>query len=106
MLLGHDPNDPEGEPGSHRRVLATTGRNLPKRAPSRVHEIAPETVQDWTGAPIITAAIAHVGRSDATGHDLLEQTADGDRKEQSALDEAEAFLGAELARGRKLAKAV
>ncbi len=70
MLLGHDPNDPDGEAGS-RRVLATTSSNLAKLAPSLVYEIKQATVDDWTGAPIPTADITHVGQSDATGHDLL-----------------------------------
>jgi putative DNA primase/helicase len=104
MLLGHDPNDPEGEAGSQ-RVLATTSSNLAKLAPSLVYQIKPVTVHDWTGAPITTAGITHVGESDATGQDLLKQTVDGDG-EQSAMAEAEEFLRAELAPGPKLAKAV
>ena len=104
MLLGHDPNDPDGEAGN-RRVLATTSSNLAKLAPSLVYEIKQATVHDWTGAPITTAEITHVGESEATGHDLLKHAADSDA-EQSAVDEAEEFLRTELAAGPKLAKAV
>ena len=104
MLLGHDPNDPDAEAGS-RRVLATTSSNLAKLAPSLVYQIKQATVHDWTGAPITTADITHVGQSDATGHDLLKHAADSDA-EQSAVDEAEEFLRTELASGPKLAKAV
>ena len=102
MLLGHDPDDPDGEADS-RRVLATTSSNLAKLAPSLLYVIRPATVYDWTGAPITTADISQVGESDATGHDLLKQTTDADG-EQSAIDEAEEFLRAELASGPKLAK--
>jgi excisionase family DNA binding protein len=102
LLLGHDPNDPDGEAGG-RRVLATTSSNLAKLAASLVYEIRPATVHDWTGAPITTAAISHVGESEATGPDLLKHAADSDA-EQSAFDEAEEFLRAELAAGPKLAK--
>ncbi len=105
MLLGHDPNDPDAEDGS-RRVLATTSSNLAKLAPSLVYQIKPAIIHDWTGAPITTANIAHVGQSDATGHDLLKTAIDGHGDEQSALDEAEEFLRTELASGPKLAKAV
>jgi AAA domain len=102
LLLGPDPDDPDGEVGS-RRVLATTSSNLAKLAPSLVYEIRPATIHDWTGQPITTAVITHVGQSDATGQDLLKHAADGD-DEQSALDEAEEFLRTELASGPKTAK--
>ena len=95
MLLGHDPNDPKAERGS-RRVLAVSSSNLAQLAPSLLYEIRTATVRGDTGEEIVTAEIACVGESDATGHDLL---GSHDNKEPSALDDAVDFLVRELAEG-------
>ncbi|MGB0092915.1 MAG: AAA family ATPase, partial [Solirubrobacteraceae bacterium] len=96
MLLGPDPNDPEGERGS-RRVLAVSSSNLAQLAPSLLYQIRTATVLADTGEEIVTAEIACVGESDATGCDLL--GSHESKKESSALDEAVEFLVAELADG-------
>ena len=96
MLLGPDPNDPEGERGS-RRVLAVSSSNLAQLAPSLLYEIRTATVLGDTGEEIVTAEITCVGESDATGCDLL--GSHDNKKEPSALDDAVDFLLAELADG-------
>ncbi len=97
MLLGPDPNDPEGERGS-RRVLAVSSSNLAQLAPSLFYDIRTATVHGDTGEQIVTAEIACVGESDATGSDLLGAGADIDEP-SSALDEAVQFLIGELSAG-------
>lgn len=102
LLLGHDPDDPEGESGS-RRVLATTSSNLAKLAPSLAYRIAGTTITGDTGVPIVTAAITVVGESSATGQDLLGHQGDGERTER---DEAADFLREELAAGPRPVKEI
>ena len=97
MLLGPDPNDPEGERGS-RRVLAVSSSNLAQLAPSLLYEIRTATVSGDTGEDIVTAEVACVGDSDATGSDLL-GAGGGSEEPSSALDEAVQFLIAELSAG-------
>ena len=75
MLLGPDPNDPDGERGS-RRVLAVSSSNLAQLAPSLLYEIRTATVRGDTGEDIVTADITCVGESDATGSDLLGMAGD------------------------------
>ena len=89
MLLGPDPNDPEGERGS-RRVLAVSSSNLAQLAPSLLYEIRTATVRGDTGEQIVTAEITCVGESDATGSDLL-GTAGDDDGELSAEGQAVDF---------------
>ena len=96
MLLGPDPNDPDGERGS-RRVLAVSSSNLAQLAPSLLYEIHTATVRGDTGEQIVTAEIACVGESDATGSDLLGPHES--KNEPSALDDAVDFLLTELADG-------
>jgi putative DNA primase/helicase len=100
LLLGHDPEDPEGENGD-RRVLATTSSNLAKLTPSLAYEIASAGVMGDTGEQINTAQIELVGESEANGHDLLKHREPGERTER---DEAADFLLAELADGPRPVK--
>lgn len=103
MLLGHDPDDPEGEGGS-RRVLAVTSSNLAKLAPSLVYNISTSVIVGDTDEEIVTAAVELVGESDANGHDLLKSS--GQEGERTERDDAMDFLRAELADGPRLVKEI
>jgi hypothetical protein len=105
MLLGHDPDDPDGEAGSQ-RVLAVTSSNLARLAPSLAYEISPATVMGDTGEEITTAAIEETGESDLSGYDLLKHRGDDDGGEQTAEGEAAEFLIAELRDAPKAADAL
>ncbi len=94
MLLGHDPDDPEGESGD-RRVLAVTSSNLARIAPSLLFQIHEHYVMGDTGELIATARMDYIEESNATGSDLLKPHTDEDA-EPSALEEAIEFLTAEL----------
>ncbi len=100
MLLGHDPDDAEGEHGN-RRVLAVTSSNLAKLASSLAYRITTATITGDTGEAITTAAINYVGESNASGHDLLRQQHGEERTER---DGAVDFLRAELADGPRPVK--
>ena len=54
LMLGHDPDDPDGEEG-RQRVLAVSSSNLAAIAPSLVYEITTATVMGDTGEEISTA---------------------------------------------------
>jgi hypothetical protein len=96
LMLGHDPDDPEGEDGNQ-RVLAVSSSNLAAIAPSLVYLIGAAHVTGDTGEAIVTAAISPIGESTAGAHDLLRGQAD--EEEQSGTDEAERWLLGELADG-------
>ena len=102
-MLGHDPDDPDGE-GGNQRVLAVSSSNLAPISQSLVYRIETRDVDGDTGETIQTAGMVHIGESDASGHDLLRDR-DGEG-EHSALVDAKGFLEAELAPGRKLARNV
>jgi putative DNA primase/helicase len=102
MLLGRDPDDPSGDRGSQ-RVLATTSSNLGPEAPSLLYRIEPAAVRGDAGERIDTARIIPIGESSADGEALLGAVDDDARAER---DEAVEFLRAELADGRKSAKAI
>jgi RecA-family ATPase len=96
LMLGHDPDDPDGEDGNQ-RVLAVSSTNLAAIAPSIVYRISTAHVMGDTGEAITTAAISPIGESAVGAHDLLRGRPD--EEEQSGTDEAEALLSEELADG-------
>jgi putative DNA primase/helicase len=96
LMLGHDPDDPDGEDGNQ-RVLAVSSSNLAAIAPSLVYRIDTARVIGDTGEEIVTAKIDCIGESAAGAHDLLR--GQPDEEEQTGTDEAEEFLAAELADG-------
>jgi archaellum biogenesis ATPase FlaH len=67
LLLGRDPDDPEGESGS-RRVLAQVKTNLGDPSASLLYEIRPAATAENK-----TATIQQIGRSPYGGRDLLAQ---------------------------------
>jgi hypothetical protein len=103
LMLGHDPDDPEGEEG-RQRVLAVSSSNLAAIAPSLVYEISTARVMGDTGEEIATAAISSIGESSIGAHDLLR--GQPDEEEQIGTDEAEALLEAELVEGPRPANEV
>jgi putative DNA primase/helicase len=103
LMLGFDPDDPEGEEGDQ-RVLAVSSSNLAKLAPSLVYGISGQSVEGDTGEPITTAAMDYVCESTASSHELL--GAREDEEQRTDRDEATEFLVAELADGPKSAKAI
>jgi AAA domain len=101
MLLGHDPDDPEGERGS-KRVLVVSSSNLAQPAPSLLYEIRTATVWGANDAEITTADITRIGESNAVSSDLLRTTRDDD--DGSAIEEATEFVVVTLDLGPKAAK--
>lgn len=102
LMLGHDPDDPDGEEGNQ-RVLAVSASNLAPITRSLVYRIETRLVDGDTGEAIQTARVVHIGESDAAGHDLLRGH---DSEEHLARDEALEFLTAELADGWRPARDV
>jgi putative DNA primase/helicase len=98
LLLGHDPQDPDGDSGDQ-RVLAVSASNLAAIAPSLVYRIETRRVVGDTGEEITTAGVVCIGESSADGHDLLR--GQGDPDERADRDEAVEFLEAELAEGAR-----
>jgi plasmid stability protein len=96
LMLGQDPDDPDGEEGNQ-RVLAVSSSNLAPLAKSLVYRIDTSTVEGDTAEAIQTARMVHIGESDANGHDLLATRQDDEHR--SAQDEARDFLETELANG-------
>jgi putative DNA primase/helicase len=92
LMLGHDPDDPEGEAGDQ-RVLAVALSNLAPKAPSLLYRIETRVIDGDTGVPIETARMVEIGESTATARQLLGSG------EQSERDAACAFLAAELEDG-------
>lgn len=98
LMLGFDPDDPEGEEGDQ-RVLAVSASNLARLATSLVYKIDGSTVEGDTGEPITTAAMRHIGESGAASHDLLRGREDDAAR--ADRDEATDFLRSELADGSR-----
>jgi hypothetical protein len=103
LMVGHDPDDPDGEDG-RQRVLAVSSSNLAAIAPSLRYEISTARVMGDTGEEIVTARVACTGESAAGAHDLLR--GHPDEEEQTGTDEAEAMLAEELAEGARPADKV
>ena len=93
LLLGNDPEDPDGDSGDQ-RVLAVSASNLAAIAASLVYRIETRVVMGDTDEEIVTAGVVQTGESTADGHDLLRGQDDPD--ERAERDEAVAFLKAEL----------
>lgn len=102
LMLGFDPDDPDGDEGD-RRVLAVSSSNLARLASSLAFQIEGRSVEGDTGEPISTAAMRYVGESTAGSHDLLKGHDDDARAER---DEATEFLIQELSNGSKFASEV
>jgi hypothetical protein len=102
LLLGRDPDDPEGETGDQ-RVLAVSSSNLARIPPALVYRIDPAIVDGDDGKAIDTAQIVLIGESAADSHDLLRGH---DPEESGERAEASQFLEAELADGPRKAKEV
>jgi hypothetical protein len=92
LLLGRDPDDPEGEQGS-RRVVAHVKSNLGLLTTSLAFEIEEKPVFDGSQAPVIT----YRGASAYAGSQLLAEQ----RPPESKLARGVALLEAELADGPK-----
>ena len=89
LMLGHDPDDPDGDDG-RQRVLAVSSSNLAAIAPSLVYRIDTARVTGDTDEEIATAKMVHVGESAAGAHDLLRGQLD--EEEQTGTDEAGSLL--------------
>ena len=98
LLLGHDPEDPQGDAGDQ-RVLAVSASNLAAIADSLVYRIETRRVIGDTGEEISTAGMVQIGTSSADGHDLLRGQDDPDQR--ADRDEAVEFLIAELKGGKR-----
>lgn len=96
LMLGFDPEDPDGEEGDQ-RVLAVSSSNLAKLAPSLAYRIDGATVTGDTDEPISTAAMGCIGGSTAASHQLLGGREDDEMR--ADRDEATEFLLAELEGG-------
>jgi putative DNA primase/helicase len=103
LMLGRDPEDPDGETGNQ-RALAVTSSNLAGEVPSLAYRIETRIVDGDTGETIETARIVCIGECAATGSDLLAGALDDD--DRADQDEAARFLLAELAEGPVPAKQV
>jgi putative DNA primase/helicase len=103
LLLGHDPEDPEGDAGDQ-RVLAVSASNLAPIAQSLVYRIETRRVIGDTGEEITTAGLIYIGESSADGQDLLRGQDDPDQR--ADRDEAVDFLEAELLAGKRPAAEV
>ncbi len=101
LILGRDPDDPDGERGN-RRVLAHAKCNLAPLAPSLQLRIEPRIIEGHDGTPIETSRLTVIGQSDRTAGDLLGQPVNSD--ELTARGEAREFLRTELADGPVAAK--
>jgi hypothetical protein len=95
LVLGVDPNDPDGEAGRG-RILAHAKSNLAPLAPSLACRIEPCQVESEAGATVATSRLLIGDESGVSAADLL-VAADPD--ESSAQGEAEEFLRAELGEG-------
>jgi AAA domain len=96
MMLGRDPDDPEGETGD-RRVLASVASNLAREAPSRIYRIEGKTVDADEGDETInTARIVYLEDSSISSSDLLTRM---DEEARAERDEAVGFLDEELPPG-------
>lgn len=102
LMLGRDPEDPDGDLGNQ-RVLAVSATNLAPMVRSLTYRIETRVVDGDTGTPIETARMVATGESDASSHDLLRGRDDEERLER---DNAADFLTAELADGPRPVKEV
>jgi hypothetical protein len=103
LMLGPDPEDPDGEDGSQ-RVLALVKKNLaPTGVKSLVYRIEGQMVGGDTGEPIGTPRMVFMGESETSGRDLLQGFDDNDRSER---DDACDFLEAELTGGPRPTKEI
>jgi hypothetical protein len=103
LMLGHDPQDPDGEDG-RQRVLAVSSSNLAAIAPSLVYEITTARIVGDTDEEIVTASMSMIGESSAGAQDLLR--GQPDEEEQTGTGEAEEVLAKELEDGPRPAKDV
>lgn len=88
VILGRDPEDPDGERGP-RRVLAHAKSNYGPEAPSMLMRIEGQEIVGNAGEVIPTSQVILMGESDV-GADELVRAQDAD--ERSATDEAATFL--------------
>jgi hypothetical protein len=96
LLLDRDPDDPDGDEG-HQRVLAHIKCNVGPLAPSLLFRVAPILLPAADGNPETeTSRLDPIGESNHNGRSLL---AVANEDERSAVDEAVAFLEAELGVG-------
>jgi hypothetical protein len=102
LMLGQDPDDPDGEDG-RQRVLAVSSSNLAAIATSIVYRIDTARITGDTGGEIVTAKMVQVGESGAGAHDLLGGLTG---EERTVTDEAATFLRAELTEGARLASEI
>jgi hypothetical protein len=98
LLLERDPDDPEGEEGK-RRVLAHIKCNVAPLAPSLLYQVAPILLPAGDGNPETeTSRLELLGESAHNGRSLLAAV---NEEERSAVDEAIAYLEAELGDGAR-----
>jgi hypothetical protein len=97
LLLGRDPDDPDGESGN-RRVLAQVKSNVGPHAPSLAFTLEPVTLD--AGGGIETVRLIERGRSRFTGSELLGEQQRG----ASKLEQAISLLQSELTDGPKPVK--
>jgi putative DNA primase/helicase len=102
LLMGRDPDDPEGASGS-RRVLAHVKSNFGQLAGSEAYRIESTTVQSWL-EEMAVAHIVEAGPSPYRGADLL--VAGHEADQPSVMQEAIAFLKTVLADGPRAASEV
>jgi putative DNA primase/helicase len=102
LMLGHDPDDPDGDDG-RQRVLAVSSSNLAAIAPSLVYRIDTARVVGDTDEEITTANMVHIGESGVGAHDLLGSMSG---EQRTVTDEAATFLRTELAGGPRLASEI
>ena len=102
LLLGRNPDDPEGETGDQ-RVLAVSSSNLARIPPALVYRIDTAVVNGDDGEGIETANLTCIGESAADSHELLRGH---DPEEAEKRADAEEFLEAELQAGPRKAKEV
>ncbi|HKN44794.1 MAG TPA: AAA family ATPase, partial [Propionibacteriaceae bacterium] len=101
MLLGHDPDDPDGGSGS-RRVLAHVKSNVGELSESLLYNVESARVT-YREVELETARISHLGVSPHGGGELLESV---EERSVSSLSEEVSFLQQELADGPRPAQEV
>lgn len=95
FLFARDPDDPDGDRGN-RRALSHEKSNLGPEMPTQLYVVEPILLpaRADTGEPeVTTSRLRLAGESNRNGKDMLGATGSD---EQSALDEAIAFLRREL----------
>lgn len=102
LLLGRDPDDPEGSSGS-RRVLAHVKSNFGRLAESEAYRIGSTTIETWLEGSDV-AYIVEAGPSPYRGSDLLVASMEQDRP--GAMRDAIEFLREALANGPRTASEV